>query len=110
MEAHVSQNTDRENRRRAPRVRTLKAARIVINGGYSVYDCLIRNLSDTGAMLAMSAPQGVPSQFQIMMDAAKQRRQCTVRWRSENALGMSFDDAESIAYTSTSKSSSPVTA
>jgi hypothetical protein len=97
MEAHGSENARHENRRRAPRVRTLKAARIVINGGYSVYDCLIRNLSDTGAMLAMSAALGVPSHFEIVMDAAKQRRQCTVRWRAENAIGVSFDDAQAIA-------------
>jgi PAS domain S-box-containing protein len=56
------------------------------------------------------APTGVPSHFEIMMDAAKQRRQCTVRWRSENAMGVSFDDAELIANVSTSKSSSPLLA
>jgi hypothetical protein len=48
-------------------------------------------------MLAMSAPQGVPSHFEIMMDADKQRRQCTVRWRAENAMGVSFDDVQAIA-------------
>jgi hypothetical protein len=110
MESRVSDIADHENRRRAPRARTLKGAHIVLGGGYSIYDCVIRNLSATGAMLAMSAPLGVPSHFEIMMDAAKQRRPCTVRWRSENAIGVSFDDAELIANISTSKSSSPILA
>jgi hypothetical protein len=86
-----------DNRRRAPRMRTLKGGRIVIGSGVSVFDCLIRNLSDTGAMLAMSNPFGIPSHFDLMMDSAKPRRPCTVRWRSDAALGVSFDDMTSIA-------------
>jgi hypothetical protein len=48
-------------------------------------------------MLALSAALGIPSHFEIVMDAAKQRRRCTVRWRAENAMGVSFDDANPIA-------------
>ena len=96
MEAHAENDGD-VDRRRARRVRTLKGARIVVTGGYAVYDCVIRNLSQTGALIALPTALGVPSHFEIQMDAAKQRRQCTVRRRSQNAMGVSFDDAEAIA-------------
>jgi len=91
MEAHVIENTDHENRRAARRMRTLKKATIVLKGGYSVYDCVIRNLSETGAMLQVGG-LGIPSHFELMLDAPVPRHPCTVRWRSENAMGVSFDD------------------
>ena len=36
--------------RRERRMRVLKMARIVFNGGYSVYDCRVKNLSESGAL------------------------------------------------------------
>ena len=93
MEAQVQESTEQDNRRAARRMRTLKKATIVIQGGYSVYDCVIRNLSETGAMLQV-AGLGIPSHFQLRFDAVVPVRPCTVRWRAENAIGVSFDDAQ----------------
>jgi hypothetical protein len=91
MEAHAGGSADMENRRAARRNRTLKKATIIFNGGFSAFDCIVRNLSETGAMLQLSA-LGVPTHFELRMDAATSRRPCTVRWRAESALGVSFDD------------------
>jgi hypothetical protein len=93
MEAHIHSgaNDAAANRRVARRMRTLKKATIILSGGYSVYDCVVRNLSDTGAMLQV-APLGIPSHFELQFDAAVPRHICTVRWRTENAMGVSFDD------------------
>ncbi|HEY5082449.1 MAG TPA: PilZ domain-containing protein [Bauldia sp.] len=93
---HTRAVTD-DNRRRSPRMRTLKGGRIVTDSGNSVFDCTIRNLSETGAMLALSNPFGIPAHFDLMLQAPKPRRPCTVRWRSDAALGVSFDDMTSIA-------------
>ena len=82
---------DEDNRRSFRRMRTLKKGTIIIQGGYSVYDCVVRNLSDGGAMLQVSG-FGIPSHFDLAMDAAIPRRPCTVRWRSDGAVGVSFDD------------------
>jgi hypothetical protein len=38
------------------------------------------------------APLGIPSHFELQFDAAVPRHICTVRWRTENAMGVSFDD------------------
>jgi hypothetical protein len=89
MEAEVG--TGEDKRRAGRRMRTLKKGTVVFNGGYSVYDCVVRNLSDGGAMLQISG-LGIPTHFELAMDSTKQRRACTVRWRTDNALGVSFDD------------------
>ena len=43
-------------KRREPRTRTLKTARIVFNDGGSVIDCVVRNLSSQGALLVTAEP------------------------------------------------------
>ncbi len=93
MEAHVNENADIANRRAARRMRTLKKATIVLNGGYSVYDCVVRNLSETGAMLQVGG-LGIPSHFELVLDTTVTRHMCTVRWRTEDAIGVSFDDSQ----------------
>ena len=80
-----------ENRRSFRRMRTLKKGRIVFSGGYSVFDCLVRNISNGGAMLQVGG-LGIPSHFELIMDATVPRHPCTVRWRSQDAVGVSFDD------------------
>jgi PilZ domain len=93
----VSSLVDSDNRRQAPRVRTLKGGRIVTGSGNSVFDCMIRNISETGAMLALPNPFGIPAHFDLMLHAPKPRRPCTVRWRTDAAIGVSFDDVTAIA-------------
>ena len=42
--------------RQAPRLRALIGARIVFNNGQATVDCLIRDVSEIGAKLIISAP------------------------------------------------------
>jgi hypothetical protein len=92
MEAHSNENdAESANRRVARRMRTLKKATIILKGGYSVYDCIIRNISDTGALLQVGGI-GIPSHFELRFDAPVPRHPCTVRWRTETSMGVSFDD------------------
>lgn len=94
MEAHHTGHTSHhDNRRASPRMRTLKHATIILAGGYSTFECIIRNISATGAMLEMAAPPiGVPGQFNLSTRTQHPFHPCTVRWRAERALGVSFDD------------------
>jgi hypothetical protein len=91
MEAH-GQAGGRENRRER-RMRVFKSARIIFNGGYSVFDCRVRNLSSGGAMLEMPSLLGIPTHFEIAMDSSGKHRQCTVMWRTDTLMGVAFDDA-----------------
>src|SRR5262249_52965144 len=65
----------------------------------SVIDCVVRNLSDTGACLQISNPAGVPAAFDLIeSDGAS--RACHVVWRSETRIGIEFGGADAPARTS----------
>ena len=95
-ETHTQADTpiiEQADKRASRRVRTLKGGRIILHGGYSVFACTVRNLSDTGAMLQLGETTGVPTHFDLEIEPGRPPRKCTVRWRSQTALGVSFDDA-----------------
>ena len=80
--------SDDDNNRIAPRHRVLKVARIEF--GSSVFDCTIRNLSETGAALDVS-PVGLPAEFILVAEGF--RRSCKVVWRKEKRIGVTFGKA-----------------
>lgn len=79
-----------DDRRSLARHRTLKGARIVVNGGFSTFQCTVRNLSPTGAQLRVTSIIGIPDTFDLLLDD-KQSFACTVMWRRETELGVSFN-------------------
>ncbi len=78
-------------RRGAERHRVLKGATLSFNNGYGAFECVVKNLSETGARLAFGETSAVPSQFSLQFSGEKQRRQAVVRWRTMNALGVSME-------------------
>jgi hypothetical protein len=74
--------------RRERRMRVLKSASIVFNGGYSVYDCRVKNVSDGGALLELASLVGIPSRFDITLDGV--RHSCSVMWRTDRLMGVAF--------------------
>jgi hypothetical protein len=80
------------DRRTERRMRALKHARIIFNKGYGVFDCTVRNISPGGALLDVPSMLGIPSHFDIVMDATNARRPCTVRWHTDHLIGVHFDD------------------
>ena len=74
--------------RRAPRRRILKAGSITFGGG--VIDCVVRNLSTTGAALEVPSPVGIPDQFALIVAADKSQYRCAVVWRKERRIGVAF--------------------
>ena len=80
------------NQRVAPRVRTLIAARIAFNNGQSTLDCLIRNLSDTGAKLTFSAVVTLPDCFGLMIPQKGVTRRVRVVWRRDREIGVRFEE------------------
>jgi hypothetical protein len=73
--------------RSLPRHRVLKAGTIEFNGG--VIDCMVRNLSTTGAALDVTSPIGIPEHFTLLADGS--RLPCHVVWRKEKRIGVAFD-------------------
>jgi len=71
------------------RVRTLRSASIIF-GGASTVDCVVRNLSETGACLEVASPVGIPDDFALQIKPEERKRDCHVAWRPANRIGVSF--------------------
>jgi hypothetical protein len=78
------------DRRESPRLRTLKAGKIVFNHKFSVVDCTIRNMSGDGACLQVPSTIGIPDDFDLLIEPDKQARPCHVAWKSDSRLGVRF--------------------
>jgi PilZ domain len=79
-----------EERRREPRGRALKSAKIVFNNRFSTIDCTVRNLSRHGAKLIVGTQIGVPEQFDLTFEGDGSTRACKVMWRRESEIGVEF--------------------
>jgi hypothetical protein len=77
-----------DEHRNAPRHRVLKAGTIGFGG--SAINCMVRNISDTGAMLNVTNPVEVPEQFTLALPADGQHMSCHVVWRREKRIGVAF--------------------
>ena len=78
-----------EERRQIPRQRTLKGGRIVLNDGFSTFDCTVRNLSSTGAKLVVTSIIGIPHQFDLSMHDGRSFT-CATVWHTETEIGVRF--------------------
>lgn len=79
-----------ENKRVAPRHRTLKAGKIVLAKSGGVVDCTVRDISDTGAKLLCGDQAAVPNEFQIYLPGDRTIRDARVVWRRDMMLGIIF--------------------
>ena len=78
---------DEDDHRIAPRHRVLKAGTIEFGGGI---DCVVRNISDTGAALEVTSPVGIPERFTLVIAQEHVTRPCRVMWRKEKRIGVAF--------------------
>ena len=74
--------------RNAPRHRVLKAGTIKFGG--AAVNCMVRNLSDAGAMLEVTKPVEVPEEFTLALPAEGHHLSCHVVWRREKRIGVTF--------------------
>ena len=76
--------------RRAPRSNVLKRAKVAYDQGFSSVDCLIRNVSDSGAKLRFSPlAMTVPDYFHLVCLGSPVLN-CEVVWRRTGELGVRF--------------------
>jgi hypothetical protein len=79
-----------DDRRKHPRLRTLKAGKIVFNRRFNVIDCIVRNLSDGGACLQVDAPDWLPERFELSIPLERSNRECRLRWKGPDRVGVAF--------------------
>ena len=79
-----------EERRSDHRRRVLKGANLYFNKGYGAYECLVRNLSDGGALVHMEDSSGLPATFDFVVKGEEGKRSATVSWRLRGIAGIRF--------------------
>ena len=59
-------------------------------GVAAAVDCVIRNMSETGAGLEVESPVGIPDEFRLLIKPEFLKRNCRVVWRSAKRIGVEF--------------------
>ena len=78
-----------QDRRRFPRTRCFKGAKIVAPG-QAVVACVVRNVSAEGARLQLAGIVALPDEFDLCFDSGRRVQQCRVMWRTESDAGIWF--------------------
>jgi hypothetical protein len=75
--------------RRAPRKTVLMSGAIEFAGG--TMNCLVRNISISGAALDVGNPLDIPERFDLVFKADGTHIPCHVIWRQAEQIGVAFD-------------------
>jgi len=78
-----------DEKRRAPRLRTFKGGSIMFSVAPPI-GCVIRNMSETGALLAVESSVGIPDEFALLIKPELIKRACRVAWRKAGRMGVQF--------------------
>jgi hypothetical protein len=78
-----------QERRRVTRSRVLKGAKIII-GSASTIDCVVRNVTNSGARIQIANTVDLPETLDLSLDAGFTIRPCRVAWRSVTETGLQF--------------------
>lgn len=84
MNEHITE------RRTQPRHRVLKGGRLAFHGGGGI-DCVVRNISSTGARLDVPTALGLPQSFTLSIAADHFTRRCHPVWSRNKQVGVAFD-------------------
>jgi len=78
--------------RRESRLRTFLKGRIIFNKGASTMDCLVRDLSASGARLALTETSTLPESFDLYIPQKDRTYRATLCWRRADGIGITFAD------------------
>jgi hypothetical protein len=76
------------DKRTASRSRVLKAGTIEFDGG--AVNCMVRNMSEIGAMLDVAISIGIPDHFTLALQTEGLRKYCRIVWWNEKRIGVAF--------------------
>ncbi|SEF67438.1 PilZ domain-containing protein [Bosea lathyri] len=78
-------------RRKTPRLRSLLGGRVSFNQQRSTLDCLVRNISDDGALLLISDSIALPIAFDLTIPQRQRSYPARLRWRDGERIGIVFE-------------------
>lgn len=74
----------------APRRRVLKSGKVAYSDRHVTIDCLVRDMSATGARLRIEGSVTAPDTFELLIPLEGLEANCQVVWRSGADLGVRF--------------------
>jgi hypothetical protein len=77
-------------KRASPRRRVLKQGTITFRGGGGA-DCMVRNISMSGARLDFANPVGLPRSFTLVVATEHLMRDCRAVWSNNQHVGVAFE-------------------
>lgn len=86
-----------ENMRAAEQLRSFLRAQIVFNNRMSTIDCIIKNISTTGAKIALNETLTVPTEFDVYIPQKGRGHHARLVWRDKDAIGIEFTDMQTQA-------------
>ncbi len=81
-----------EDRRDVKRTRILRSAKIIVPRRSSVIHCTVQDITSGGACLKVASTYGLPDTFELTFEHGRTRRACRVAWRTDDLLGVAFED------------------
>ena len=90
-----------DDRRTASRQRSFLRGRMFFNNRTSSIDCLIRDISATGAKLVCSDGVAIPDVVDLFLPHKDQWLRSHVQWRSGGEIGVHFESATAAAAAAT---------
>jgi hypothetical protein len=79
--------------RQEVRQRVFLKGQIRFNNGAASMDCLVRDLSATGARISLSETAVLPEIFDLYIPQKDRTYRAALRWRREDGIGVTFEDA-----------------
>src|ERR1700758_5100904 len=86
---------------RAPRYLVSEGA--VIKFGDRTINCVVRNLSATGAAIEVPNQPGIPTRFELNIPRLGLNLSCRVVWRKDHRIGVIFIQAAPLVTTRSGK-------
>ena len=91
----ISQSDEEpDDRRDVQRTKVLRNAKIIVPRRSSIIHCTVQNITSGGACLKLANTYGVPETFELTFEHGRTRRACRVVWRTNDELGVAFEEAE----------------
>jgi hypothetical protein len=78
------------DKRRSRRARSLLKGQIIFNNRYSILDCTIRDISETGARIAFAHPLEIPEEFELDIPKKELTARARVVWSNGSEHGLIF--------------------
>jgi hypothetical protein len=92
-----------ENLRAMERIRSFLRAQIVFNHRMSTIDCIIKNISPSGAKIALSDLLAVPTEFEVYIPQKGRSHRARLVWRDKESIGVEFTDMQPAAAPSSAE-------